>query len=261
MMSGLSDDLNGISVLKLIFQRNDRPVHLGADARVAHIRVNAVSVIDRRCTLRESLHISGRREDIYLVGKKRQLQIFHEFPRIFQLVLKFEQFAQSLDLHFIAALQVASLLVTPVCSNSLFRPFMHLSGPDLNFHSFAVRPDDGRVERAIVVGFRHGDVVLESSRDRFPYCVNHAQRLVTFFFFVGIDNDSESHEVINFIEVDALLLHLFINAVEMLRPSLHLSLQSVFMDFPSYDVLDLFGISVSFFLSHVDPRCKICVGL
>ena len=60
MVSRLGDDLDRIPVLELILQRNDVPVHLGADTLVADIRVDAVGKIDRRRPLGKGLHISVR---------------------------------------------------------------------------------------------------------------------------------------------------------------------------------------------------------
>ena len=60
MVSRLGDDLDRIAVLELIFQRHDVPVHLGPDALVADIRMDAVGKIDGRRPLRKGLHIPVR---------------------------------------------------------------------------------------------------------------------------------------------------------------------------------------------------------
>ena len=110
----------------------------------------------------------------------------------------------------------------------VFRPFVHRPGPDLDLDPFSVGADNRRVERLVVVGLGHGDIILEPPGDRFPEAMDDAQRLIAVLFLVRIEDDPEGRQVVDLIEIDVLLLHLFVDAVEMLGPALHLRLRSVF---------------------------------
>ena len=77
------------------------------------------------------------------------------------------------------------------------------------------------MQRAVIIGLRHGNVVLEATRHRFPKGMNNAQRFITALFLVGIKDHSEGYQVIDFIKIEVLLLHLFINTEEMFCPSVY----------------------------------------
>ena len=139
-MAGLCDDFNRVSVFQLVSQRNDVPVHLGADALMADFRMDAVGEVDRSRTLRKGSHVAVRCKHIDLFGEQGHLQVGHEFSWIFDLLLCIQQISKELDLIIIGR-EGAALLVSPVRRNPLLRPFMHRTSPDLNLHAFPIGPD------------------------------------------------------------------------------------------------------------------------
>jgi len=213
MVAGLRDDLHHIAVLQLIAQRNNIAVHLGARALVADVGMDAVGEINGGGAFGKGLDISVRRENINVVRKQRHFEVGHEFPGILDILLNLQGFSQLFDLIVFVILKRPPFLVAPVGGNSFFRPLMHRPGPDLNFDPFAVGADHRRMQRLIVVGLGHGDVILEPPRDRLPQGMHDAERLIAAFVRAGIQNDAKRNHVVHFVKVDVLLMHFSINAV------------------------------------------------
>ena len=138
---------------------------------------------------------------------------------------------------------------------------MHSPGTDLNFDPLPMRPDGRGMEGTVIVRFRHGDIILEASRYRFPKGMNDAQRLIASLFLVGIQDDTESHEIINFIKIEMLFFHLFENAIVMLCPSIHLSLQFKPLHFCVDDPFHLFCVLIPFFFGLNDTPGQLMIGI
>ena len=86
------DDLDPVSVLDLIIDRNDLIIHAGTDHLIADCGMNAVGEVDRGGSGRQVLHVTFRREAENTVGEQIQiaLQEFHELLVVAHLVLPVE---------------------------------------------------------------------------------------------------------------------------------------------------------------------------
>ena len=100
----------------------------------------------------------------------------------------------------------AALLVDGVRGDAVFRHLVHLVRADLQFDALAPRPNDGGVDRSIIVLLRRRDIVLESPGHRGPGRVRNPDRRVA----VGhrVDQDSEPIDVRQLLEGDRAALHL-----------------------------------------------------
>ena len=201
------------------------------------------------------------RKDIDLLREKGHLQVRHELARILDLLLRIEQIPKFLDLILFIAGEGPAFLVAPVGGDPLFRPFMHRPRPDLDFDPLSVGADHRRMEGLVVVGLRHGDIILEPPRNRFPEGMDDAQRFIAVLLLVRIEDDPEGHQVIDLVEIDVLLLHLFVDAVKMLCPSLHFALDAKPFHLPADDPPDLLGILIPLLLLLHDPPGQFVVGL
>ncbi len=95
---------------------------------------------------------------------------------------------------------------------------MHLLGADLHFDGHAVGPEQGGVQGLIAVHARYGDVVLEPAGHGLVDAVDQSQGPVAG---VGaVDDDAKAVHVDHFVQRDFLVLHLAIDAVQMLLPTL-----------------------------------------
>ena len=69
----------------------------------------------------------------------------------------------------------------------------------------------------IAIGFGQANVVFEPSGNRAKHVMDDRQCAVTLV--IGLDNNSDSSDVVDFFVFFMLLLHLLENPVEMLRPT------------------------------------------
>ena len=91
---------------------------------------------------------------------------------------------------------------------------MHLAGADLDLQRPALGPDHRRVQRLVHVELRHRDEVLEAPRQRLPQRVDHADRAVAVLD--RADDHAHRGQVVDLVELAALLGHLRVDRVEVL---------------------------------------------
>ena len=91
---------------------------------------------------------------------------------------------------------------------------MHLARADLDLERPALGPDDRRVQRLVHVELRHRDEVLEATRQRLPQRVDHADGAVAVLD--RADDHPHRGQVVDLVELAALLGHLRVDRVEVL---------------------------------------------
>ena len=97
---------------------------------------------------------------------------------------------------------------------------MHLARADLDLEWPALGPDHRRVQRAVAVELRHREKVLEAARHRLPERVDQPERAVAVarpLFPAPLDDHAHRGEVVDLVELAALLGHLLVDRIEMLR--------------------------------------------
>ena len=100
---------------------------------------------------------------------------------------------------------------------------MHFIGSDLNFKRFAVVTYYCSMKRLIHIRFRHGNIVLKPSGNRFPHCMNYSQNSIAVLYIVNYD--SHSDKVKYFINLLMLHFHFFVNAVIVLCTSVNIIME------------------------------------
>ena len=93
-------------------------------------------------------------------------------------------------------------------------------GPDLDLKRFIIRPDHRRVKRFIHSIARGRDIVFEPSGHRLVQRVYSTQSGVAFLH--GIDENTKSNEIEDFIKVSAANDHLLVNRPIVFRSPHHL---------------------------------------
>ena len=88
---------------------------------------------------------------------------------------------------------------------------MHLPRSYLNLKRNTVASDNSSMKRAVHVRLRHRDVVLESARNRFEHIVYLTKHRVAFLF--GINDYTQSIEIVYFVKVFALIVHLAVERI------------------------------------------------
>ena len=99
--------------------------------------------------------------------------------------------------------------------NSELSVVVHFMGPDLDLERFIIRPDHRRVERFIhpIAGRR--DIVFEPSGHRLVQRMYISQCGITFLH--GIDENTKSDEIEDFIKVSATNDHLLVDRPVVFR--------------------------------------------
>ena len=108
-----------------------------------------------------------------------------------------------------------AVFVDPVRGDAELRHLLHLARADLDLEGQPLRPDHRRVQRLVHVELRHRDEVLEAPRQRLPQRVHDADRPVAVLD--RVHDHAHRGEVVDLVELLALLGHLRVDRVEVLR--------------------------------------------
>ena len=200
-------------------ERDDAPVHLRADRAVPDVGVDGVGEIDRRRAGGQRLHLALGREDEDLLLEELLLRGAPELARVVLVGVDVHQLLDPLR-PALVHLPAAAALVHPVRGDAVLGLDVHLTRPQLDLERDPVGPDHGRVQRAVAVQLRHRDVVLEAAGHRLPERVDQAERAVAVARALvarALDDHAHGREVVDLVELAALLGHLVVDRVEVLR--------------------------------------------
>ena len=215
---GGGQDLDDLAVLDHAVDRNDHAVDFGADHLVADLGVDGVGKIDDRRALRQGDDVALRRKDKDLVVHDVDFERPEEFLGIAGVVLGLDELGDPAQLAVDLLLALLAGFIFPVRGNAVFGDPVHLPGPDLDLEGDRVAPDDGCVERAVHIGLRRGDIVLEASGDHAEQLVDQPEDDVAFL--LGVDDDAERVKIKDFVEALVLLIHLAVDGIDRLDPAL-----------------------------------------
>ena len=122
---------------------------------------------------------------------------------------------------------------------------MHLARPDLKFRVLALGPGHGRMERLIVIGLRHPDVILESSGHRTPERMDEPHDGIAVHLRVG--NHANRGQVVHLFEGNLLRLHFLVDRVQVLGPAGDIPHQTVFGKLAPHDPDDFQDVLLALF--------------
>ena len=202
-------------------ERDDAAVHLGAHSAVANVGVDRIGEVDRRRARRQNLHLALWREDVDLVGEEIGAQAAHVLARILVFLLPLHQRPDPCEPLVVVRLRLAASLVHPVRRNAVLGLLVHLARSHLDLERSPLRPDHGRVQRAVPVELRHRYEVLEPTGHRLPERVHETERRVAVtrsLLARPLTEDAQRSQVVDLVELAASLGHLVVDGVEVLRP-------------------------------------------
>ena len=222
-----------------------------------------VRKIDRCGTIRQSLDISLRSKAVNTVRKKIQviLEKAHELPVIGHVLLPFKDLTEPVQLLLLALIYrqfaIGRFLIFPVCSDTIFCCLVHFESTDLDLKWLSIWSDQCGMQGLVHIWLRHGNVILESARDRFVHLMDDAKGCITVLDCIYQNTDCK--QIINLIDRLVLIDHLLVNTEEMLDSSIHLCLDSgivhMLLDL-AYDIIDKF---LAFTLTKSDLVHKIII--
>ena len=207
-------NLNSVAVLNDIIDIHKLSVNSGSNHLISDSRMDAVGKIDRRRSRRKILHISRRSEAVNAVGKEVQIRLYDikELGIILHVLLPLKNLTEPGILRVLAGLSVNAVLIFlifPVSSDTVFSCTVHIVGSYLNLEGLSLRPYKGRVKALVHVALRHGDIILETPRNRGVHLMNYAKRRVAVLH--SIHNYADSKEVVYLIECLVLIHHFLVN--------------------------------------------------
>ena len=172
-------DLHLVAALQGRVQADQLAAHLGAAAAVADVRVHAVCEVDGRRAGRQVDHLAPRGEDVDPILEELLFRGREELAAARLLLrLPIEHRAQPLDLALVRLVVPGLRLVAPVGGDADVGDAIHVGRADLHLERPTVRPDDGGVQRLVLVLLGVGDVVVEFAGDGPPEGVHHAERRI-----------------------------------------------------------------------------------
>ena len=210
---------------------------------MAYLRVYAVGEVEWSRPRRQLLQVALRRVHEHLVLEHVRLEGLDELLCPAHVALPFEKLPEPGHLLLELFVRRRTFLVEPVRRDSVLREEVHLVSADLYLHGQGVLAQHGGVQRLVEVVLGIGYVVVELAREGPPPGVDHPQRRIAVLDVA--DEDPKGEQVVYL--VDRLVLgpvrsHLVGDAVEVLRPPLHLTLQPVLLQLGFQDGLDAFHV-------------------
>ena len=101
---------------------------------------------------------------------------------------------------------VDMLAIAPMRGHAALGDVVHFLRADLHFDALLLRPDHGGVDRAIAVGLRIRDEILEALRHHAPVLVQHAERAIAILR--RLHDHAEAENVGELLEIELLVLQL-----------------------------------------------------
>ena len=118
---------------------------------------------------------------------------------------------------------------------------MHFIGTDLDFKGLPALPDQRRMKGLVHIRFRHGNIILETSRDRLIHFMNNTKCCIAVLD--SIYNNTDREQIVDLFNGFILVLHFLIDTEKVLDTTVNMGFDSgifnVFTDF-IHDILDVF---------------------
>ena len=212
---GACDDFNNFAGLDLVVDGHDAVVDLRTDHPVADGGVDGIGKVDSRCACGQVDDVAARREGEHFLGEQVALDIAEQVGGIGAGTLAFQKLAhpgQTLVQLVIAAGDAG--LVLPVGSDAVLGHAVHVPGADLHLKGDGLAADDRGVQGLVAVWFWRRDVIFEAVGQRVVHIMDKAQCSVALGDVV--QNDAHGVDIVDFLEILILHIHLAVDAVDAL---------------------------------------------
>ena len=256
-------DLDLIAVLQFGQERGVAAIDLGADRGIADIGMNRVGEIDRRRAARQGDQAAVRRETEHLVMKEFELRMLQKFLGRGAFGEQSDRAAQPLVGAALARQAFlagdASILVEGVRGNAVAGDVVHQRRAHLELGALAARPDDGRVDRLIIILLRRRNIILETARNDGPFGMHDADDAIAI---LDVFNDNaEAENVGELLESDRFALHLAPHRIGLFLASLHLGVDAPCGEFGGQLLLDRGDDFAVLLAQIVEPRGDHRIGI
>ena len=209
--------------MQQVADRDQAVVDLHRLAGTAHVGVNVESKIQRGGPVRQNLHITLGRKNVYTLRKKFALEIGQELDRAGRVagLQRLAHLSQPIVKSVGAIAQRHGTFVFPVGGEAPLGNLVHALRADLHLHIAAFRTDHGRVQRFVAVGLRVGHPVFQSLRNGFVLVgYDHVNMPAQQPFFGAgrrFHDDANGKKIVNVLERDVLRTNFIPDGIDALR--------------------------------------------
>jgi hypothetical protein len=168
------EDLHALAAARLMCERHDASVHLGAAAAVAYGGMHVIGEIQHGSAVRQIEHLALGGQQVDAILEQIGAEAGEQGVIVLAVLLRLQQLAHPGDLALEAGVAAAAFLVAPVRSHAQLGVRVHVVAADLHFQGLALRPDHGGVQGLVVVALGPRDVIVEFAGNRRPQRVHHA---------------------------------------------------------------------------------------
>ena len=146
-----------------------------------------------------------------------------------------------------------------MCCDTIFCSTVHLKRTDLDLKRCTVWSDQRGMKGLVHIWLRHGNIILETSRNWCVHLMNHTQCCITVLH--SVHYDTHCKQVIDLIQSLVLIHHLLIDAEKVLDSSIYLSLDSCLIDVSFYFVYNSLYKLFPFYLTQCNLLYQIIVNI
>ena len=141
--------------------------------------MNGISEINCRCPARQSDQPALGCKTKNLIVKKFQFGMFEKFFRITFGQLFDSSPQPCISPTFMAHALGGVIFVQSMGGNAEISNFIHFLGTDLQFDPLTARPDNRRMDRAVIILFGRRDIILETPGYAWPGTMDDTQHRIT----------------------------------------------------------------------------------
>ena len=136
---------------------------------------------------------------------------------------------------------------------------MHLKGTDLDLKGLSAAADQGGMQGLVHIGFWHGNIILETTRNGFIHLMDHSQCCITVLY--RIHDDPHGKQIINLIQGLSLIFHFLINTEKMLYTAINLRLDAGIFNMLADLIHNVLNILFTHTFAHCDLIDQIIIDI
>ena len=216
---GTGDDFHLIPSFELGGQGHHPAIDLGTCCLFPHLGMDFIGKINGHRILGQLPHRTIWGEDIDPLGENVILNRIDKGLGIARIHLQFDEIVDPLEL-FLAGSRISAPLVGPVGRNPVFSDLVHFLGPNLKF-DWALWSVNRGMNGLVTIGLGIGNIVLETTWHRSPEFMNIAQHGIDIAW--RIHDAADGNQIIELIKTLFLIVHLAVDGIDMLGPSIDLT--------------------------------------
>ena len=224
LLIGGSEYLHLITTLQLLTDRHHPSVDTSARTGITDLRMDMVGKVEHRSPHRKLMQVATRRKDKDLILVEFHLKLVHRLHAVRTL-----QHVSDSSEPLVEPCLTLHTLIAPMGSHTSLSNLVHTFRAYLHLHPFLLRTEHCDMQTLITIRLGYTKPVAQTLRIRLVHIRHYRIGLPTLhlLLFNGtVDDDTDGEEVIDTFEGTLLLLHLLPDAVDALRATLDVTVDT-----------------------------------